>query len=262
MLVPFGDSPALAREICDLLRDETRRHAMRKKAYLLGREMIWSHVAHDYMDSFQKSRRSRLDVPIKLQAGADAGRGAHGPARLEARPPDPDDGFGGNSPARPLHDSQPRGGVLHRRQCPGAAADALARATGRQLRCRSTRLSASYAAFLNYAFDRNRCQFRNFMSYRRSWLESAGSEDCKGRALLALGACVHRSKRRDLQFWASELFDLALPALLARTSPRAWAFGLSASAIISSGSAVRGGQPDPRHVNRSADRVVRANRDR
>ena len=27
---------------------------MRKKAYMLGREMIWSHVAHLYMESFQR----------------------------------------------------------------------------------------------------------------------------------------------------------------------------------------------------------------
>ncbi len=88
------------------------------------------------------------------------------------------------------------------------------------------RLTASYAAFLNYAFDRKVCRFRNFMGYNRSWLEPIGSEDCQGRALWALGACVHRSKRRDLQFWASELFDLALPALLETKSPRTWAFGL------------------------------------
>ncbi len=65
VLVPFGDSKALAREICELLRDEPRRHAMRKKAYMLGREMIWSHVAHLYMESFQRARRSRLDMPYK-----------------------------------------------------------------------------------------------------------------------------------------------------------------------------------------------------
>ena len=54
VLVPFGDSTSLAREICELCRDETRRHALRKKAYLMGREMIWSHIAHHYMDSFQR----------------------------------------------------------------------------------------------------------------------------------------------------------------------------------------------------------------
>ena len=41
-----------------------------------------------------------------------------------------------------------------------------------------------------------------------------------------LGACVGRSRRRDLQLWASQLFDLALPTILEMTSPRAWAFGL------------------------------------
>jgi hypothetical protein len=64
------------------------------------------------------------------------------------------------------------------------------------------------------------------MGFDRRWLEQFGSEDCQGRALWALGACVHRSRRRDLQFWSSELFDLALPSLLETQSPRTWAFGL------------------------------------
>ena len=34
-------------------------------AYKLGREMIWSHTAHLYMDSFQRARRSRIDAPVK-----------------------------------------------------------------------------------------------------------------------------------------------------------------------------------------------------
>ena len=33
VLVPFGDSQAIAREVIGLLRDDTRRHAMRKNAY-------------------------------------------------------------------------------------------------------------------------------------------------------------------------------------------------------------------------------------
>ena len=225
MLVPFGDSASLAREICELCRDETRRHALRKKAYLLGREMIWSHVAHHYMDSFQRARRSRLDVPIKLQA-----------VRTLAEEPMDLPGWRLDHLIR-MTDSA---GILQHATYTipnleeGYCTDDNARALLltlllEQLGVSSVqiqRLTASYSAFLNYAFDRNRCRFRNFMSYNRSWLESAGSEDCQGRTLWALGACVHRSKRRDLQFWASEVFDLALPALLATTSPRTWAFGL------------------------------------
>src|SRR5438067_2971246 len=56
VLVPFGDAEAIAREVTGLLRDETRRHAMRKNAYKLGREMIWSNVARLYMQSFERAR--------------------------------------------------------------------------------------------------------------------------------------------------------------------------------------------------------------
>ena len=56
VLVPFGDPEAIAREVIGLLRDETRRHAMRKNAYKLGREMVWSNVARLYMRSFERAR--------------------------------------------------------------------------------------------------------------------------------------------------------------------------------------------------------------
>jgi glycosyltransferase involved in cell wall biosynthesis len=55
-LVPFADSAAMAEQILGLLRDDTRRNAMRKNAYRLGREMIWSNVAQLYMHSFELAR--------------------------------------------------------------------------------------------------------------------------------------------------------------------------------------------------------------
>src|SRR5256714_2317616 len=56
VLVPFRDAPAIGEAAVSLLRDETRRHAMRKNAYKLGREMIWSNVARLYMQSFERAR--------------------------------------------------------------------------------------------------------------------------------------------------------------------------------------------------------------
>ena len=53
VLVPFGDAQAIAREVIGLLRDDTRRHAIRKNAYRIGREMVWSNVAQSYMRSFE-----------------------------------------------------------------------------------------------------------------------------------------------------------------------------------------------------------------
>src|SRR6266699_17289 len=56
VLVPFADAPAIARETIGLLRDDTRRHSMRKNAYRIGRDMVWSNVAQMYMRSFESSR--------------------------------------------------------------------------------------------------------------------------------------------------------------------------------------------------------------
>ena len=225
VLVPFGDSEALAREICELLRDEPRRHAMRKKAYMLGREMIWSHVAHLYMESFQRARRSRLDMPYKPLA-----------VRTLAEQPMDLPGWRLDHLVR-MTDSA---GILQHANstipnfAEGYCTDDNARALlltvlleqlG-QSSAQVYRLATTYAAFLNYAFDRTRSRFRNFLGFDRRWLEEVGSDDSHGRALWVLGACVGRSRRRDLQFWASQLFDLALPTITETTSPRAWAFGL------------------------------------
>src|SRR5712671_1624024 len=65
VLVPFGDARAIAREVTGLLRDETRRHAIRKNAYKLGREMVWSNVARQYMHSFELARLERAVLSRK-----------------------------------------------------------------------------------------------------------------------------------------------------------------------------------------------------
>src|SRR2546427_1648022 len=58
-LVPFRDPKALAEQVIDLLDNEAKRHGMRKRAYLFGREMIWPQVARRYMESFQRARAER-----------------------------------------------------------------------------------------------------------------------------------------------------------------------------------------------------------
>jgi hypothetical protein len=89
------------------------------------------------------------------------------------------------------------------------------------------RLSSTYASFVQHAFIPDSGRFHNFMSFDRRWLENGqGSEDSQGRTLWALGTCVGRSRRRDLQVWAAQLFEQALPQLVHARSPRAWAFTL------------------------------------
>src|ERR1035438_9235225 len=56
VLVPFADAPAMASEVIGLLRDDTRRHAMRKNAYKNGGDGSSRNGAPGYMDSFEPSR--------------------------------------------------------------------------------------------------------------------------------------------------------------------------------------------------------------
>src|SRR5262245_50914435 len=67
VLVPFADSKAIACAVNDLLADATARHAMRKRAYLLGREMVWQAVATRYAESFREARRSRHAHPRRAE---------------------------------------------------------------------------------------------------------------------------------------------------------------------------------------------------
>ncbi len=73
VIVPFADSAALATEIIALLGDEPRRNAIRRKAYLMGREMIWSQSAQRYMEVFLRARREPSET-LFLDTTASGGR--------------------------------------------------------------------------------------------------------------------------------------------------------------------------------------------
>jgi glycosyltransferase involved in cell wall biosynthesis len=225
VLVPFGDAPAIAREVIDLLRDDTRRHAIRKNAYKLGREMVWSNVARLYMRSFELSQiegtaRSRKSLATKtldqkprelpelklshLSRMTDS-TGIFQHAILSI--PNFSEGY--------CTDDNARAFIL---------AVLLSELGEEPERVRT--LATTYAAFLHHAFDLRVKRFHNHLSFDRRWLDEQGSEDCQGRALWALGVGVGRSPYRSFQIMAGQLFALALPALTELISPRAWAFGL------------------------------------
>src|SRR5437660_4682516 len=62
-LVPFQSPGAVAQKTIELLYTPAIRHAMRKRAYLFAREMIWKRVAQGYMESFAKVRSDRMENP-------------------------------------------------------------------------------------------------------------------------------------------------------------------------------------------------------
>src|SRR5271168_2145082 len=62
-LVPFRNPEAIAQKTIELLDTPAVRHAMRKRAYLYARDMIWKRVAQGYMESFSRVRSDRTETP-------------------------------------------------------------------------------------------------------------------------------------------------------------------------------------------------------
>jgi hypothetical protein len=71
---------------------------------------------------------------------------------------------------------------------------------------------ASNLRFLDEALDRETGRFRNFRRSDGPWHPTPGSEDCHGRALLALGDTMAESPDGRVIEFAGRLFDEALPA--------------------------------------------------
>ena len=188
--------------------------------------MIWSHVAHLYMESFQRARHSRPPALAKTRAVR----------TLDEEPPQlPELQF-----EHLLQMTDSTGVIQHATYSipnfhEGYCLDDNARAL----------VLTVLLEELGDRFDRNAAggdhvcgvlelcvrsstpgRFRNFLSFDRNWLEDAGSDDSVGRAAWAVGACIGRTKRRAFHSWAAQLFEPAVNAVVQTSSPRAWAFAL------------------------------------
>jgi len=223
VLVPFRDPTSLAEQVINLLENESERHAMRKRAYMFGRTMIWSEVAKRYMESFERARAERRHYipPGFIEKALDKYPGELPPLKLDH-----------------LQNMTDETGMLQHalfivpNYSHGYTTDDNARALLVSVlldelgRSESLGLASRYLAFLGFAFNAKTKRFRNEMDYHRNWLEEIGSDDSHGRSLWALGAVINHSNTLALNSMASWLFEQALPAILLTTSPRAWAFAL------------------------------------
>lgn len=223
VLVPFSDPQALAEQVIDLLGNDSKRHAMRKRAYMFGRDMIWSQVARLYMRTFERARAEHRYFaaaeyavkPLDKRAGDlphlkldhlshltdDTGIFQHAIFTI----PNYREGYTTDDNARAL------------------LVSALLEEVGN---ADAVDLANRYLAFTWYAFNTETRRFRNFMDYQRNWLEESGSDDSHGRALWALGTVLGRSNTPALHNMAGRMFQQSLLAILETTSPRAWAFAL------------------------------------
>ena len=229
ILVPFANPNAIAEGVKRFLSDPVLMTATRKRAWKLGREMIWPVVAKLHMESFERARASLSVRP----------RQAFAARTLDNRPYE-------LPPLKLDHLFQmtDNTGIFQHaifnvpNFAEGYCTDDNARAFILTLLLEETtslatqrefeRLASTYLAFLWNAFDQETCRFRNFMNHQRRWLERAGSEDSHARALWAAGTALGRSKNEGHRNLCALLFQRGLPTVENFTSPRAWAFALLA----------------------------------
>ena len=224
-LVPFRDSKALTVEIIDLFDNEVKTNAMRKRAYMHCRNMIWKEVARMYLEVFKKVKEERQEKPGQLLIKRthyispqelpeinlkhlrlltdDTGMLQHSKFTV----PDRSHGYCTDDNARALIAV-----LMAQEMVPENAS--LYDFAGR------------YLSFLEHAFNNENGRFRNFMTFDRKWTEDYGSEDSQGRAIWGLGVTVALSKAEGQVRLAMNLFKRALLVLNDFESPRAWAFSL------------------------------------
>jgi len=242
-LVAFQNPAAIAQKTIELLDTPAIRHAMRKRAYLFAREMVWKRVAQGYMESFARVRADRMENP-QVQFAARMSKKSldqlpelklHHLKRLTDDTgilqhsiftiPNRREGYTTDDNARALIFA-----VLLEQYCKKSAK------SDSWISDRASPFLANgdsafrYLSFLEYAFDQQKNRFKNFLAYDRRWSEAEGSanasEDCHGRALWALGTVLGRSEDVGLRSAAGRLFEFSLPAVVEFTSPRAWAYAL------------------------------------
>lgn len=225
-LVPFDNPEAIADKTIELLDHDTARHAMRKRAYLYARDMVWTRVAQKYMESFERIYNERLRNPRATFLAQNTEKTLY---RLPAIKLDH------------LFRMTDQTGMLEHsvftapNYTEGYTTDDNARALivaillgeiAGTVPAESSDLASRYLAFLWFAFDSGSKRFRNNLSYERQWQESEGSEDSHGRAVWGLGTVLGRSKNAGWRGIAGRMFELAVPAATEFKSPRACAFAL------------------------------------
>jgi Glycosyl transferases group 1 len=209
VLVPFGDSAAIASAIGGLLDAPRTLLALQQRAYKRGRSMVWPVFAAQSLAVIKAVKRPAVEDPALRPLGLegllricdDNGIVQHSIRTV----PDRAHGYCVDDNARALMLVNRLGGAAEPHR---------------------TRLATVFAAFVQNAWNADAGEFRNFMGYARNWLEAKGSEDSCGRTLWALGATAQEGLTAPIRAWAADLYDETAPSALRFGSPRATAFAM------------------------------------
>ncbi len=220
-IINFGDPPALARTINRLFEEEMERHAMRKRAYIFARNMLWSQVAREYIDLAHHVINHRVEKPIHLIYSGN-------PNRKSLYLPEIN--------LQHLRTISDRVGLLQhvKDTIPDREHGYCTDDNGRGLVFLAMHWSLyqdrsilpllnTYLSFVLHAYNEKERRFRNFLGFNMEWVQDFG-EDTHARALWGLGSLVPEAPSHEILVGASRLFLHALPPVTSFEHPRAIAY--------------------------------------
>ncbi len=250
-LVSFRDPAAFAREVNSLLDNPELRQAMRCRAFDFSRSAVWRKVGESYVRLFDNLLEPVREVAIPRGAEAIVSGSGGKTTIASLSSPMRDggaEGSGSRSEGEPLlpplrldhlYAITDDVGILQHATytipnrdhgyCVDDCARALIFAATADEFVRDEglgRVARRYLGFVHHAWNTRLNRFRNFMSYDRTWLEEAGSEDSHGRAVWALGRTAVHAREEGIRRLATVLFGKALPPVVGFQSPRAWAYAI------------------------------------
>jgi len=220
-LVPFGDSQLMAREISEILQNDSLYYSLRRRAYEYGRSRTWPKIGQIYWRLFNSKRKlPRVLTKTKLSA-------AETISSIEVPEPSLDH-------LEKLTDDtglfQHAKFTIPNREF-GYCTDDNARAVIAMIRYyahnpepKALKLLDTYLSFIIHSQNSDG-SVRNFMNFDRTWLTGEPAHDAFGRMLWAFGTVMAKPPAPPYLLIAKDCFDKSVE-LIQRQLPRGMAYSI------------------------------------
>lgn len=203
-LVKFKDEHTLAETVNELLDQPEALDALKRRAYQYGLHLRWPRIGADYIRTIHEFTEQESFVKKEIRQIVDADRIPEFSLTHICRLTD-DTGIVQHA----------KYGIPNLKE--GYCLDDNARALimilmayQRNKSKEALDLLPIYLSYIHY-MQRDDGNFRNFLSFRREYLDEVGSEDSFGRTVWSLGYLVHCAPNSSYREFAGELFFRSVP---------------------------------------------------
>lgn len=204
ILFDFNDYKSLSKILIELLSDEKKLKKLQKKAFEFGKQTTWKKISLKYIDVLYSVAQKKKEIPSAIAKSSTILRLPEFDLSHIKRLTD-DTGI--IQHAKYIVPDRNTGYCLD----DNARALMLAAWAYSLLKNEDAKnLLPIYCSFINY-MQKDDGRFRNFLDYRRNYLDNDGSDDSNGRAIWACGYTIWKAPNDFYRSMASECFKKTFP---------------------------------------------------